>query len=272
MASAFVDAMRIEPGAAPKLSGRDPGARPDGLKKSEGLDRLAELTGRLEVLHDRLWAEATRAVLARAPGRRRLGQGRDDQARAHGREPAGLPDRLVQGSERDRARTRLPLARARGLPAARRARDLQPVALRGRDRGARAQARAQERSGASGTRTSGSSSGCSSTRARTSSRSASTSRRRSRASGSRSGSTTPEKRWKFRLGDLDDRKLWDEFTAAYEDTIRETSTEWAPWHVVPADHNWVRNLSVAEILVDAFERLDPQFPPADPQLDGVKVT
>ena len=82
---------------------------------------------------------------------------------------------------------------------------------------------------------------------------------------------TPEKRWKFRLGDLDDRKLWDEFTAAYEDTIRETSTEWAPWHVVPSDHNWVRNLAVAEILVDAFERLDPQFPPADPQLDGVEV-
>ena len=83
---------------------------------------------------------------------------------------------------------------------------------------------------------------------------------------------TPEKRWKFRLGDLDDRKLWDDFTAAYEDTIRETSTEWAPWHVVPADHNWVRNLSVAEILVDAFERLDPQYPPPNPQLDGVKVT
>ena len=82
----------------------------------------------------------------------------------------------------------------------------------------------------------------------------------------------PTKRWKFRLGDLDDRKLWDDFTAAYEDTIRETSTEWAPWHVVPADHNWVRNLSVAEILVDAFERLDPQYPPPDPQLDGVKVT
>ena len=63
MVTAFVDAMRIEPGAAPKLSERDPGARPDGVKKSEGLDRLAELTGRLEVLHDRLWAEATRAVL-----------------------------------------------------------------------------------------------------------------------------------------------------------------------------------------------------------------
>jgi PPK2 family polyphosphate:nucleotide phosphotransferase len=81
----------------------------------------------------------------------------------------------------------------------------------------------------------------------------------------------PEKRWKFRLADLDDRKLWDQFIKAYEDVIRETSTDWAPWHVVPADHNWVRNLAVADLLADTLERLDPQLPPADPDLDGIKV-
>ena len=81
----------------------------------------------------------------------------------------------------------------------------------------------------------------------------------------------PEKRWKFRLGDLDDRKLWDQFMKAYEDVIRETSTDWAPWHVVPADHNWVRNLAVAEILAETLERLDPQFPPTDPALDGIEI-
>jgi len=70
----------------------------------------------------------------------------------------------------------------------------------------------------------------------------------------------PEKRWKFRAGDLDDRALWDDFEAAYEDAIRATSTEDAPWYVVPADHNWSRNLCVAEILVDALERLDPKLP------------
>ena len=81
----------------------------------------------------------------------------------------------------------------------------------------------------------------------------------------------PEKRWKFRAGDLDDRKLWDDYMAAYEDAIRETSTEWAPWFVVPADHNWVRNLAVAEILVDALDRLHLQLPKPDPGLDGVEV-
>jgi PPK2 family polyphosphate:nucleotide phosphotransferase len=82
----------------------------------------------------------------------------------------------------------------------------------------------------------------------------------------------PEKRWKFRVGDLDDRRLWDEYMTAYEDAIHQTSTDWAPWYVVPADHNWVRNLAVVEILVDALERLDPQLPKPDPGLDGVEVS
>jgi len=79
----------------------------------------------------------------------------------------------------------------------------------------------------------------------------------------------PEKRWKFRAGDLDDRALWDDFEAAYEDAIRATSTEDAPWYVVPADHNWSRNLCVAEILVDALERLDPKLP--EPVTDKVTI-
>ena len=49
--------------------------------------------------------------------------------------------------------------------------------------------------------------------------------------------------------------------------IRQTSTEWAPWYVVPADHNWVRNLAVGQILVDTLERLDPQLPPPDECFD-----
>jgi PPK2 family polyphosphate:nucleotide phosphotransferase len=82
----------------------------------------------------------------------------------------------------------------------------------------------------------------------------------------------PEKRWKFRLGDLDDRAKWDEFQHAYEDAIRETSTDHAPWYVVPADHNWSRNLCVAEILVDALERLDPELPSEDPAVQGLTIT
>jgi PPK2 family polyphosphate:nucleotide phosphotransferase len=81
----------------------------------------------------------------------------------------------------------------------------------------------------------------------------------------------PEKRWKFRLADLDVHKRYDEYMAAYEDAIAETSTEWAPWHVVPADHNWVKALAVAELLATELERMDPQLPEPDPETLGVKI-
>ena len=63
MASAFIDAMRIEPGSAPKLGEREAGARPKGLAKKDGVAQLAKLTERLEALHTRLWAEGSRSVL-----------------------------------------------------------------------------------------------------------------------------------------------------------------------------------------------------------------
>jgi len=81
----------------------------------------------------------------------------------------------------------------------------------------------------------------------------------------------PEKRWKFRQGDLDDRDRWDDFQEAYEDAIRETSTEWAPWYVVPADHNWVRNLAVSRLVVAALERLDPKLPQPEPGLSEIRI-
>ena len=90
--------------------------------------------------------------------------------------------------------------------------------------------------------TSASSSGCSSTRARTLVKICLHVSKEEQGKRLQERLDDPEKRWKFRLGDLDDRELWDDFTAAYEDAIRETSTDWAPWYVVPADHNWVRNL------------------------------
>lgn len=81
----------------------------------------------------------------------------------------------------------------------------------------------------------------------------------------------PTKRWKFQPEDLETRKRWDAVRAAYEDAISETSTEAAPWWVVPADHKWVRDVVVATLLLETFRRLDPQFPPPDPRLDGVVV-
>ena len=75
---------------------------------------------------------------------------------------------------------------------------------------------------------------------------------------------SPDERWKFRLGDLDDRALWDDYMAAYRDALRKTSTDAAPWYVVPADRKWVRNLAVAKILRHVLERLDPQYPDPSP--------
>jgi len=81
----------------------------------------------------------------------------------------------------------------------------------------------------------------------------------------------PTKRWRFRPEDLDARRQWDAYHSAYEDAISETSTDGAPWWVVPGDHKWVRDVAVADLLLETFRRLDPQFPPPDPRLDGVVV-
>jgi PPK2 family polyphosphate:nucleotide phosphotransferase len=81
----------------------------------------------------------------------------------------------------------------------------------------------------------------------------------------------PTKSWKFRTGDLEDRKLWPKFQQAYEEAIRKTSTSYAPWHVVPADRNWVRNLAVAKILLNVLQKIDPKFPPPEPGLADIKI-
>ncbi len=79
----------------------------------------------------------------------------------------------------------------------------------------------------------------------------------------------PEKHWKFRTADLEERKLWDDYRRAFEEAISETSTKHAPWYVVPADHKWYRNWAVLRILVETLEEMDPQWP-AD--VEGVAGT
>ncbi len=73
----------------------------------------------------------------------------------------------------------------------------------------------------------------------------------------------PAKRWKFSIGDIEERKLWEHYMAAYEDMICRTSTAEVPWYVVPADHNWFTRLIVAGTIVKALEKIDPQFPAFD---------
>jgi PPK2 family polyphosphate:nucleotide phosphotransferase len=79
----------------------------------------------------------------------------------------------------------------------------------------------------------------------------------------------PTKRWKFQHGDLEERKLWDDYQRAYEDVLFKTSTERAPWYVVPANSKWYRNYVIGSVIVDAMERLDLKYP--EPDLSGVVV-
>jgi PPK2 family polyphosphate:nucleotide phosphotransferase len=73
----------------------------------------------------------------------------------------------------------------------------------------------------------------------------------------------PDKNWKFSSADLKERVLWDEYTKAYEECFARTSTPWAPWYVVPADHKWFTRLAVAAIVVEELIGLDPHFPSVD---------
>jgi PPK2 family polyphosphate:nucleotide phosphotransferase len=82
----------------------------------------------------------------------------------------------------------------------------------------------------------------------------------------------PTKRWKFRMGDLDERKRWDDYIAAFEDVLSRTSTTLAPWYLIPANRKWFRNLAVATIVADTIEDLAPVYP-IDPTLpEGLIVT
>lgn len=80
---------------------------------------------------------------------------------------------------------------------------------------------------------------------------------------------TPEKQWKFQPADLAVRAQWDDYMRAYEDALSATSTDCAPWHVIPANSKLARNLTVSRILIDTLEGLKMRYPPA---LEGVEKT
>ncbi|CAN7149909.1 PPK2 family polyphosphate kinase [Rhizobacter sp. LjRoot28] len=81
----------------------------------------------------------------------------------------------------------------------------------------------------------------------------------------------PTKRWKFAAGDLDVRRQWDAYQAAYADMISATGTSWAPWTIVPADSKTHRNLMIATLLKRTLEGMGLRYPPDDPALAGLRV-
>jgi PPK2 family polyphosphate:nucleotide phosphotransferase len=270
MASPFLDNLRVDPGQTPRLGERDPAAKPHGLDKEAGLARLGELTGRLEILHARLGAEAKRAVLLVLQGVDAAGKDGTIKHVLRGVNPQGcrivsFKAPLANELAHDylwRVHAVCPQRGELGIfnrshyedVVAVRVRKLAPEHVwRPRYVHIREFERLLVDDGTTLVKVFLHVS------------------KEEQGKRLQARLDDPEKRWKFRLEDLDDRALWDGFAEAYEDAIRETSTDWAPWHVVPADRKWARNLAVAEILVDTFERLDPQLPATDPRLDAVQV-
>jgi PPK2 family polyphosphate:nucleotide phosphotransferase len=81
----------------------------------------------------------------------------------------------------------------------------------------------------------------------------------------------PTKIWKFRAGDLEERKLWDQYQKAYEDAINKTSTEYAPWYVIPANRKWYRDLAISTILVDMLKGLKMKYPQPEANLEKIVI-
>ncbi|MEJ1088594.1 polyphosphate kinase 2 family protein [Microbacterium sp. Mu-80] len=80
----------------------------------------------------------------------------------------------------------------------------------------------------------------------------------------------PDKHWKYNPGDVDERLRWDEYMAAYQTVFERTVTAAAPWYVVPANHKWYARLAVQELLLDVLQRIDPQWPAADFDVEAEK--
>lgn len=81
----------------------------------------------------------------------------------------------------------------------------------------------------------------------------------------------PDKYWKFSAADLEKRKQWEDYQAAYEDLLNQCTTLQAPWHVIPADQKWYRNLAVSRVLVHALKQLDPRYPPPIEELNQIVI-
>jgi len=265
-----VSALRVKPGDHARLSGRDPADRLDVRDKTDAAARLAGLVARLGVLHNRLWAESQRSVLLILQGMDASGKDGTIRSVLAGISPQGC--RVVAFKEpttTELAHDYLWRVHAacpdRGdLGIFNRSHYEDVVAVRVRQlvsedvwRPRYDQICAFERmlveEGTTIVKVF---------------LHVSPDEQRKRL---QERLDDPDKRWKFRAADLDDRRLWPEYVAAYEDAITATSTSWAPWHVIPADHKWVRNVAIAELLVDTFERLDPRLPDGGAELDGLRI-
>lgn len=269
-AKQLIASLLVEPGRRAGLAERDPGSRLAFADKEAGLARLDEVVARIALLHNRLWAESRRSVLLLLQGLDASGKDGTIRRVLTGVNPQGC--RIVSfkqpaGAELDhdylwRIHAACPERGEIGIFNRSHYEDVVAVRVRGlapkkawkrRPHHIREFERLLTDEGTSIVKVFLHVS------------------REEQGKRLQERLDNPEKAWKFKREDLDDRARWDDYMEAYEEVLSETSTDWAPWHVVPADHNWVRNVAVAQLLVDVLERLDPQMPQPDPALSGLRI-
>lgn len=266
----MISKLRVEPGSVPNLAGRDPGDRLGLHDKDEGKALLPGLVEEIGVLHNRLSAEATRSVLLVLQGIDASGKDGTIRAVMTGVNPQGC--RIVPFKEPTttdlahdylwRVHAQCPARGEIGIfnrshyedVVTVRAHRLAPAAVwRRRPAHINAFERLLSDEGTSIVKV-----------FLHVSREEQRRRLQERLD-------DPEKGWKLRQSDLDDQARYDTLEAIYEDVLAQTSTKWAPWHVVPTDHNWVRNVAVARLLRDALQQLDPKLPPRPPEITGAEL-
>jgi PPK2 family polyphosphate:nucleotide phosphotransferase len=266
----LIRSLRVEPGKAAGLAARDPGDRLGLEDKESSLERMADLIARISVLHDRLAAEARRSVLLVLQGLDASGKDGTVRHVLTGVNPQAC--RIVSFKQPTltelahdylwRVHAMCPARGELGIFNRSHYEDLVTVRVRGlvpehvwqrRPKQVREFERTLAEEGTAIVKV-------------FLHVSADAQRKRLEER-----LADPEKAWKFSRDDLVDRGRRSDYLEAYEEAITETSTDWAPWYIVPADHNWVRNLAVAELLAHTLHELDPQLPPADPALAELQI-
>lgn len=266
----LLDELRVEPGKPAGLAGRPTDDKVGLAHKTEGAMVVAELLTRLDELHDKLWAEAERSVLLVLQGMD--GSGKDGSIRRvlSGLNPQGCEvasfkapshgelahDYLWRIHEQCPARGKLGVfnrSHYEDVVAAQLVGAASAKQVKRRYRHIREFERMLTDEGTTLVKVF---------------LHISKEEQRQRL---QARIDNPAKRWKFNPDDVTARAQWDDYAGLYETAVTETSTDHAPWYVVPADHKWARDVMVATLLVDAFEQLDPQIPAAEPGLEGLII-
>ena len=266
----ILDGLRVEPGAQADLTQRNPASRLGLGEKADGQARTGELLDVLDDLHDRLWAEARRSVVLVLQGMDASGKDGTIRKVLTGLNPQGCsvvnfkapttvdlahdylwrihantPARGILGVWNRSHYEDVVTARCIGV--------IDERQTRRRYRQIRNFERMLAQEGVTMVKVF---------------LHLSKEEQRARL---QARIDDPQKNWKFRRADLDTRAQWDEYQERYEAAISATSTSWAPWYVVPADHKWVRDVAVATLLVDVLRGLDPRIPDPEPGLEGLVV-